>query len=349
MEQASSFSGRKVFITGGAGFIGSQIATRLLNRGASVTCYDNLILGRREYVPSEAKFVEADLLDLDRVIREMKGHDLVVHMAANSDISQGVEKSDVDLKNGTIATFNTLEAMRKSGVRDLLFASTSAIYGEAAVKPTPENYGPLFPISFYGASKLACEALITAFAHNCGFRAVVYRFANIVGPRSTHGAIHDFTARLIQNPSVLRVLGNGTQRKSYLHVDDCIDGMLFGYEKLLVPPSTGELFECFNLASHGVSNVRFLAETVAKEFAQISGDGVKRPVPRLEFGEEDRGWVGDVPFTWLDGSRFEKLGWKAKLDSNAAVERAVREIVAEKIKSSGHGVEASAGSKVSPK
>lgn len=324
-------SGKKVFITGGAGFIGSQMAARFLKLGWSVTCFDNLILGKREFVPAEAKFIEADLLDLDRVVTEMKGHDLVVHLAANSDISQGVEKSDVDLKNGTIATFNVLEAMRKAGVRDMLFASTSALYGEATVKPTPENYGPLFPISFYGASKLACEGLITAFAHNCGFRAIAYRFANIVGPRSTHGAIHDFTARLLKDSKVLKVLGNGTQRKSYLHVDDCIDGMLFGYDKFLAQPSEGELFQCFNLASYGVSNVRFLAETVVKEFARAAGS----EVPRLEFGESDRGWVGDVPFTWLDGSKLESLGWKAKLESNAAVERAVREIVAEKLVAAG--------------
>lgn len=320
---------KKVFVTGGAGFIGSQMAARFLSLGHEVTCFDNLILGKREYVPPGAKFVEADLLNLDHVIEAMKGHDLVVHLAANSDISQGVEKSDVDLKNGTIATFNTLEAMRKTGVRDLLFASTSAIYGEASVKPTPENYGPLFPISFYGASKLACEGLITAFAHNCGFRAIAFRFANIVGPRSTHGAIHDFTKRLLKDSSVLKVLGNGTQRKSYLHVEDCIDGMLFGWNHFMAKPSDGEMFHCFNLASHGVSNVRFLAETAVKEVAKLKG--MDTP-PALEFGESDRGWVGDVPFTWLDGSKLESLGWKAKLESNAAVERAVREIASEVFK-----------------
>ncbi len=323
---------KKVFITGGAGFIGSQMAERFLSLGHTVTCFDNLILGRREFVPSGATFIEDDLLNLDHVIEAMKGHDLVVHLAANSDISQGVEKSDVDLRNGTIATFNTLEAMRKSGVHDILFASTSAIYGEASVKPTPENYGPLFPISFYGASKLGCEGLVSSFAHNCGFRAVVFRFANIVGPRSTHGAIHDFAGRLSKDSSVLKVLGNGTQQKSYLHVEDCIDGMLFAWNHFLSKPAQAdatkrELFQCFNLASHGVSNVRFLATTVVNEFAKVKKLAA---VPRLEFGESDRGWVGDVAFTWLDGSRLEALGWKAKLESNAAVEKAVREIVGAK-------------------
>lgn len=319
----------KVFITGGAGFIGSQMAEKFLSQGWTVTCFDNLILGKREFVPKAAKFIESDLLDLERVIKEIKGHDLVVHLAANSDISQGAEKSDVDLKNGTIATFNTLEAMRKSDVRDIIFASTSAIYGEASIKPTPENYGPLFPISFYGASKLACEGMLSAFAHNCGFRALAFRFANIVGPRSTHGAIHDFTGRLIKDANVLTVLGNGTQKKSYLHVDDCIDGMLFGWNHFLAKPSEGELFQCFNLASHGVSNVRFMAETVVREFASQKKLATN---PKLEFGESDRGWVGDVAFTWLDGSRLESLGWKAKLESDAAVAKAVTQVVAEKIK-----------------
>lgn len=326
----------KFFITGGAGFIGSQMAEKFLKRGDSVTCFDNLILGKKEFLKNgdslvtagqTFQFIEEDLLNLDRVVAAMKGHDVVVHLAANSDISQGAEKSDVDLKNGTIATFNTLEAMRKTGVRDVLFASTSAIYGEASVKPTPESYGPLIPISFYGASKLGCEGLVSAFAHNCGFRAITFRFANIVGPRSTHGAIHDFTARLLKDTKVLKVLGNGTQAKSYLHVEDCIEGMLHALDTILLPAKGDDFYECFNLASHGVSNVKFLAETVAREFAKARGISV----PSIEFGESSRGWVGDVAYTWLDGARFEKRGWTARLESGAAVERAVREIIAEKL------------------
>lgn len=316
-----------IFITGGAGFIGSQMAERLLAEGHAVVSYDNLILGKREFLVTalqspKFRFVEADLLDLDRVVAEMKGADLVIHLAANSDISQGAERSDVDLKNGTIATYNTLEAMRRTGVRDVLFASTSAIYGEAAVKPTPESYGPLFPISFYGASKLACEGLVSAFAHNCGLRAIVFRFANIVGPRATHGAIHDFLKRLKTNPSELRVLGNGTQRKSYLHVSDCIDGMLYArkrhFETETRPPG---FFECYNLASEGVTQVSSIAAAVVDEVTRRVGTK-----PALVFGSEDRGWVGDVAFTWLDGERFAKTGWRARLNSDAAVEQAVRDI-----------------------
>lgn len=330
---------KKVFITGGAGFIGSQMAESYLAEGCEVVCYDNLILGRREFLEqakqsSKFKFVEADLLDLDRITDELESFqlgpdDVVVHLAANSDISQGVEKSDVDLKNGTIATFNLLEAMRRAGAKNLLFASTSAIYGEAKTKPTPENYGPLFPISFYGASKLACEALVSAFVHNCQMRAVVFRFANIVGPRSTHGAIHDFVSRLMKSSTSLKVLGNGTQKKSYLYVTDCIAGMKYAWQHC-ASAHDGEFFECFNLASRGVSNVRFLATTVVEEFAKQQKLSM---VPKLEFGEGDRGWVGDVPFTWLDGQRLESLGWKAWYESDDAVREAVRQIVQQKSKS----------------
>ncbi len=319
----------KVFITGGAGFIGSHLCARFLKERHQVIAYDNLILGRREHLFQFSKdanfhFIEADLLDLARVRQEMTGADLVVHMAANSDISQGAARTDVDMQNGTVATYNVLESMRLTETKQILFASTSAIYGEASVKPTPESYGPLLPISFYGASKLACEAMISAFAHNCGFQAWIYRFANIVGPSSTHGAIHDFVARLIKEPNVLNVLGNGTQRKSYLHVTDCVDGMLYGYQKL-----KGEL-SCVNLASHGVTNVRFIAEEVARQMGKAM-----RTSPRVVFGEGDKGWVGDVSYTHLDGALFAQSGWKARLDSDAAVCQAIREVIHEKLAQAG--------------
>ena len=314
----------KVFITGGAGFIGSHLCERFLNDGHEVVAYDNLVLGKKEFLEPFAGnnkfcFVEADLLDLARVKKEMTGADLVMHMAANSDISQGAARTDVDMQNGTIATYHVLEAMRVVGVKKLIFASTSAIYGEASVKPTPENYGPLHPISFYGASKLACEAMVSAFSHNCNIQAWVYRFANIVGPHSTHGAIHDFVGRLQKNPQRLEVLGNGTQRKSYLHVFDCIDGMLFGFA------NARELFQCFNLASEGVTQVRFIAEEVVRQMALVNG--VKA---ELAFGESDRGWVGDVPFTFLDGRMLAARGWKARHDSDQAVRTAISEIIGEK-------------------
>lgn len=313
----------RVFISGGAGFIGSHLAEFFLQQGFAVKAYDNLSLGKKELLKKvidhkNFEFVEADLLDLPRLKNEMAGFDLVYHMAANSDISQGALHTDIDLKNGTIATYNVLEAMRVNKVKQMVFASTSAIYGEASIKPTPENYGPLLPISFYGASKLACEGLCTAFSHNYDIKVWAYRFANIVGPHSTHGVIYDFTHRLLAEPNVLKVLGNGTQRKSYLHVQDCIAGMWFGYK------NSHEPFQIFNLASYGVTNVAKIAEKVVARVAKQTG--VKA---RIEFGEGERGWKGDVPYTHLEGAQLEKLGWKAKLESDQAVELAIDQIVQE--------------------
>lgn len=314
----------RVFITGGAGFIGSHLASRFLTAGDEVVVYDNLVLGKKEFLAPNFKhpkfnFVEADLLDMPRLLAAVEGCDLVYHMAANSDISQGSARTDVDMQNGTIATYNVLEAMRIKNLKQLVFASTSAIYGEASLKPTPESYGPLAPISFYGASKLACEAMISAFSHCCGINAWLYRFANIVGSHATHGAIHDFVVRLAKQPNRLEVLGNGTQRKSYLHVQDCIDGMAYGHRV------SRQAFQCFNLASQGVSNVRFIAEEVVRQMAAVTGVQAE-----IQFGDSDRGWVGDVPYTHLDGASFAKLGWQAKLDSDAAVRLAIAEVIADK-------------------
>lgn len=310
---------KKVFVTGGAGFIGSHLCHRLLEMGYSVSAYDNLSLGKREFLKDceksgQFQFFQKDLLDFDVLVKEIIGHDLVFHLAANSDILAGAQRTDIDLKQGTLVTYNVLEAMRVNRIPEIIFASTSAIYGEAQVKPTPENYGPLQPISLYGASKLACEALITAFCHNFKMKGWIYRFANIVGSHATHGAIYDFVGRLKKNPGELTVLGNGTQKKSYLHVSDCVEGMLHGYN------AQKNESQIFNLASHGTTEVRFMAEEVVR---QMGGRA------HIKFGTEDRGWVGDVPFTWLDGKCLEGLGWKASLNSNESVQKAVAEIISE--------------------
>ncbi len=311
----------KVFVTGGAGFIGSHLCKILLDQGHSVTAFDNLILGKEEFL-KECKpnpkfhFIKQDLLDLEAVKTAIAGHHLVYHLAANSDISLGGKQTDVDLKLGTLATYNVCEAMRLTGVKDIIFASTSAIYGEATQKPTPESYGPLLPISFYGASKLACEGLLTAFSHNYGFNVWIYRFANIVGNHATHGAPFDFIKKLLAAPAELKVLGNGTQKKSYLHVRDCIRGMMHGYEKFKEPVNL------FNLASTGVTEVRFIAEEVIRQILPITKTQAK-----ITFGSGDRGWVGDVAFTWLDGKKLEATGFTARYDSNAAVVIAIEDIL----------------------
>lgn len=307
----------KVFVTGGAGFIGSHLCRQLIESGHEITAYDNLLLGRREFIADlerhhKFKFLQKDLLDDKNLRQALQGADLVYHLAANSDISLGGEKTDLDLKLGVMATYNLLEAMRLEKITNLIFSSTSAIYGEAHTKPTPENYGPLIPISFYGASKLSAEVLIAAFAHNYGIQSWIYRFANIVGSRITHGVLFDFIKRLRQNPQQLSVLGNGTQKKSYLHVSDCIAGMQFGFEK-----AKSEV-NIFNLASEGVTQVSYIAQEVIQQMELNA---------KIEYGKEDRGWKGDVPFTWLDGSKLKKLGWSPKYNSNQAVQKAITEIL----------------------
>lgn len=311
----------RVFVTGGAGFIGSSLCGFLLEEGHEVTAYDNLLLGRRELLAPYASsprfaFIEADLLDRERVAREMAGHTLVFHLAANSDIRRGALQTDLDLRLGTVATHHVLDAMRLNGVGEIVFASSSAVYGDSPrVVPTPEEYGPLFPISFYGASKLACEGLISAFCHNARMRAWIFRYANIIGPNGTHGAAFDFVMRLKEDPSRLTVLGDGRQSKPYLHVSDCVAGMWFGYTR------AREAVNCFNLAVEGSTPVREIAEAVVRE-AGLEGTPV-------EYTGGERGWQGDVPRVELDGERLAALGWRASCSSGEAVRRGVRELVAQ--------------------
>lgn len=317
---------QKILMTGGAGFVGSQMAAKLHANGADITVYDNLSLGREEFLKGligkeRFRFFKADLLEIEKLESTMQGQDLVIHFAANSDISQGPARNDLDFTTGTVGTYNVLECMRKTGVKQILFSSTSAIYGEAQVKPTPESYGPLFPISFYGASKLASETLITAFAHNCGFRAWIYRFANIVGPNATHGVILDFVNRLFADPTELRILGNGSQKKCYLHVDDCLDGMLFGLKNGRGHELRAEI-DCFNLAGDGVTQVRFIAEETIRLMEPVTGKKAE-----LILGEGDRGWRGDVPYTHLDASALRGLGWQPRYTSDQAMTRAIGEII----------------------
>ena len=311
----------KVLVTGGAGFIGSHLCLRLLKKGHTVIAFDNLSLGQEKFLDvcknyGIFKFLKKDLLNLKDIIVATEGIDRVWHLAANSDIAAGGRETDVDLKIGTIATYNVLEAMRLNNVKEFVFASTSAVYGETLVKPTPENYGPLLPISFYGASKLACEGLITAFAHNFQMRTWIFRFANIVGSHSTHGAIHDFIGKLKKDSKILEVLGDGKQAKSYLHVNDCIDGMDLAQEKF--PDKEVSLF---NLSSSGTCSVDQLASLV------IRGMGLKA---QKKFTGGSRGWAGDVSQVLLDGSLLQSQGFKPRFNSEEAVSQAIDDILNER-------------------
>ena len=312
----------RVAVTGAAGFIATNLLPRLLARGDEIFAFDNFFLGRREYLrPFENEkrfhFHEIDLLDRDRIaaVFEESKPDLVWHLAANSDISYGTTYTDFDLKGGTLVTYNVLEAMRRAGTKEIIFSSSGAVYGEPSVMPTPEHYGPILPISLYAASKVACEALLTAFAHNYDMRCWIFRFGNIVGPNPTHGVIYDFIRKLRADPTQLAILGDGTQSKPYVYVDDCIDGMEFGYR------SVRNEVNCYNLAVADHTSVNEIARWTIEAMSLVP------QAVRLNYSGGPRGWKGDVPQVRLDTARMAKLGWTPKLSSAEAVRRTIREVV----------------------
>lgn len=312
--------GEQILVTGGAGFIGSHLVDKLLEQGNSVMIYDNLSSGRREFIQpaltsSAAEFIDADLLDLDRLIESMKGVDLVYHLAANPDIRLGTSVTDTDLRQGTVATYNVLEAMRLAECRRIAFSSSSVVYGEAVTMPTPEDYGPLFPISLYGASKLGSEALISSWVGTFGFQAWLFRFANIVGTRGTHGVIFDFIHKLRADPTSLEVLGDGRQEKSYMEVLDCAEAMIH------LVANTSESLNCYNLGSGDSCSVRRIAEIVVEE----SG----LPGVEIHYTGGDRGWAGDVPKAMLAVNALESTGFRCRYDSERSVAHTARVLLEE--------------------
>ena len=309
-------------MTGAAGFIATNLLPRLSRGGHDVHGIDNYFLGKREFIARSAgnphfRFHEIDLLHRERLIElfEQVKPDLVWHLAANSDISFGTKYTDFDLKGGTLATYNLLEAMRLAGTKELIFSSSGSIYGEPKVMPTPEDYGPILPISLYAASKVASETLITAFASNYAIRSWIYRFGNIAGPFPTHGVIHDFVLKLQRDPTRLEILGDGKQSKPYVHVEDCLDGMMFGYQRVK------EIVNCYNLAVAGATSVNQIAQWT------IEAMGLDPKSVRLDYTGGSRGWPGDVPQVRLDTHRMEVLGWRPQMSSAEAVRRAIRETV----------------------
>jgi UDP-glucose 4-epimerase len=303
----------RVLVTGGAGFIGSRLVGRLLEGGDQVHAVDDLSLGARENLASYSNsagfsFTEMDCCsaDFSALVGQVRA-DRIFHLAANSDISKGTSSPETDLNRTFLTTYHVLEAMRRSHGTELVFASTSAIYGEAPGQ-VDESHGPLVPISLYGSAKLAAEAYVSAYSHLFSIRSWIFRFPNVVGPNLTHGAIFDLVRRIAENPRSLRVLGNGTQTKPYLDVDDLIDAILLGVRTDARPMAT------FNVAGEGATTVREMAEMIRKEMS---------PDAELLFGTEDRGWAGDVPRFEYDTRKIRALGWKPRYSSNQAVERAV--------------------------
>ena len=311
-----------IFISGGAGFIGSHIVKRLINKSDifSITVFDNFSSGTKSHLDEvssspKLKIIEGDLKNLDLLKLSMHQMDLVIHFAANPDIAKAVSQPDIDFWEGTYLTQNILEGMRINNVKSILYTSGSGVYGENHSVEFKESYGPCFPISTYGASKLACEALISSYCHMFGIRGRAFRFANVVGPCQTHGVGYDFIRRLMQDTSQLRILGNGTQSKSYIYVDDVIDAMLLVYDKL---QNENELFfDIFNVATDDYITVTDIAH-IACRIA-----GCKKNSVDFQYSGGDRGWKGDVPKVLFDVAKIKKIGWKAKKTSREAIESSI--------------------------
>jgi UDP-glucose 4-epimerase len=307
------------FVVGGAGFIGSHLVDRLVGRGP-VTVYDNLSVGQRRFIEGplaaeQAVLVEGDALDLPRLTEAARGHDVIFHLAANPEARWGLERTRLDLEQGTIATYNALEAARVAGVPRFVFSSSGTVYGDTGDVCAEGDLGRL-PISLYGASKFAGEAMVAAFGECFGLKGFICRFGNVVGSRGTHGAILDFCKKLAATPDVLEVLGDGQQSKPYLHVSDCADGILF-----VLDHATGENPAVFNLAPPDATSVRQIAELCV----------AASPNPRaaIRYGSSARGWPGDVPKSRVDPSKLAALGFRVKHTSDDAMRMAVREVAAQ--------------------
>jgi UDP-glucose 4-epimerase len=307
-------------VTGGAGFIGSHLIDRLVSRGDEVTVVDNLSSGVFDFIRKHVDdgsiiFHNIDLKNLSDLKPLMHEIDMVYHLAANADIRLGTKITDTDLNEGTIVTYNVLEAMRLAGVSKIAFSSSSVVYGEGAPMPTPETHGPCIPISLYGASKQGGEGLIGSWVGTFGFQAWVFRFANIIGRRGTHGVIFDFIHKLKSDPNRLEVLGNGLQEKSYMEVGDCVDAILHVIE------STNQPFNLYNLGSNDTCSVRRIAEIVIEE------TGCKGA--SIEYTGGDRGWAGDIPKARLSIDRLKQLGFSVKYESEDAVAYTTRALIKE--------------------
>jgi len=312
-------------VTGGAGFIGSHLVDRLMAEGYAVVVLDNLSNGNIKNIRSHLRdlnfsFIRADLKEKRRLEEQLNGVDCVFHFAANPEVRVGEVDPSVHFNENLVATFNLLEAMRKSETaRTIIFASTSTVYGEASKLPTPEDYAPMIPISTYGASKLCCEALISSYAHTFGLRGLILRLANIVGSRATHGVILDFIEKLRRDTGKLEILGDGSQNKSYLHIQDCVNAILCLTKAFL---EDSKRVDIYNVGSTDQVTVGKIAEIVVRE--------TNIPNVKLFFtGGVDggRGWLGDVKLMRLSVEKLMKVGWRPKYSSEEALTLATREIL----------------------
>jgi UDP-glucose 4-epimerase len=308
----------KYFITGGAGFIGSHLVERLMAENNEVTVYDNLVSGKKENIQCQFgkkgfNFVQADILDIDALKQAMPGHDIVWHLGANTDIPAGTKVTDLDLKNCVVGTHNTLESMRQTSLNNIIFASSACVYGDVATVALDETYGPLLPINLYGAGKLACEGFISAYSSLFGIKARIFRFGNVVGAKMGHGVIFDFIHKLKNNPKEMEILGDGKQEKNFFLVEDCIAGMLCGFEK------SKNQCDLFTLGADSFSTVTGIARIVCEEMDLRN--------VKFKYTGGRGGWAGDAPVVHFNTAKMNALGWKPKYDSDGAVRVAARRLL----------------------
>jgi UDP-glucose 4-epimerase len=311
----------KAFVTGGAGFIGSHIVDRLVSEGNIVTVYDDLSSGKEEFIKHHMNndnftFIKADLINQEALYKDIKNHDVVFHIAANPDVRLGAQKPEI-AKKDILATYNLLDAMRKNNIKKIVFSSSSTIYGETPAFPLPEEYGPLLPISVYGAAKLAAEGLITSYCHTFDMQGWIFRFANVVGERGTHGVIVDFINKLRKNPEELEILGDGKQKKPYLYVTECVDGIFYGFKH------SNEQINLFNLGCSSATTVTKIAEMIVEEMSLTNVS--------FKYTGGKRGWKGDIPQFQFDIKKIEKLGWKPKYSSDDAIRKAIKDVLKAKL------------------
>lgn len=309
----------KYFITGGAGFIGSNFTNHILNNSENeVTIYDNFLTGKKQHLGAninnpKLKIIEGDVRDTGKLENAMINHDIVYHFAANSDIAAAQKDPGIDFNNGTLLTFNVLEAMRKAGVNRIVFTSGSGVYGDVPSTPIPEMYDKMIPISTYGASKLASECLISSYCFMFHITGTVFRFANVVGQNSTHGVTHDFILRLLQDSSQLKIFGDGQQSKPYIFISDVIKAFMH------LEKHQSEGFDVFNVGSSDHLTVKEIADLVCKH---MNLNNVK-----YNFTGGARGWSADVPIYRLDTSKIKSIGWEPSKNSKEAVEATIDAIL----------------------
>ncbi|WP_340817880.1 NAD-dependent epimerase/dehydratase family protein [Methanolobus sp. WCC4] len=309
---------KRILVTGGAGFIGSHIVDQLSKAGNDIVVFDNLSSGKIDFLGKHLdqpyfNLFEGDLLNDSEIEEACENIDIVFHVAANPDVKLGMTDTKVHFNQNIKATYNVLEAVRKKKIQNIAFTSTSTVYGEATVIPTPENYGPLVPISLYGASKLSCEALITSYSHTFNIKSWIFRFANIIGDRGTHGVIVDFIRKLRQNPEILEILGDGKQSKSYLHVEECVKSIMFSIE------NSKDEVNIFNIGSEDIITTTRIGKIIAEEMG----------LENVEFTYTGgkRGWKGDVPKMSLSINKLKEKGWKPELNSEKSVRLTVKELL----------------------